>query len=84
MHEGPDRPIIRLKPAFGQFGYQATQGEGALPEPGTEPSFVLTPDRARPVPTDPAGCNGAGFPETPHPIHRRADRYIKLRRSSMA
>lgn len=84
MHEHPDRPIIRLKPAFGQLGHQAAQGEPAFREPRCEPDFMFTLDRAWPKPADLSGCHCTSFTETPHPIHRRADRYIKLRRSSMA
>ena len=84
MHERPDRPIIRFKHAFGQFGDQAAQGEMVFREPRCEPDFMFTLDRARPIPADLAGRHGTSFPETPYPIHRCADRYIKLRRSSMA
>jgi hypothetical protein len=84
MHEPPDRPIIRFKPALSQFGHQATQGELAVPEPCCEPGFMFTLDRARPMPADLTRCDGTRFPETPHPIHRRADRYVKLRRGAMA
>jgi hypothetical protein len=84
MHERPDCPIIRFKPTFGQFGDQATQGEGVFREPRCEPDFMFTLDCARPMPADLAGRNSTSFPETPHPIHRRADRYIKLRRCPMA
>jgi hypothetical protein len=45
---------------------------------------MFTLDRARPMAADLSGCHGTSFPETPDPIHRRADRYIKLRRSPMA
>jgi hypothetical protein len=48
-------------------------------EPRCEPDFMFTLKRARPIPADPVGRNGTSFPQTPHPIHRRADRYTKQR-----
>jgi hypothetical protein len=79
VDEVPDRPIIDLEAALGQFGDKPAQGEvpclGALQQPST----VLARNRLRFVPTHLSRRNAAGLAQPPHPHNRRADAYAKLR-----
>lgn len=77
MHERPNRPIIGLKPTFGQLSHQAAQGKITLSEPGGKPNLVFTPDRARTMPAHLARRDSAGFSETADPFDCRARSYIK-------
>src|SRR6266852_8542383 len=47
VHEGPDRPVVHLQPALGEFGHQPEQGEVLFPNPGQQPRAVLARDRSR-------------------------------------
>src|SRR5258706_12196634 len=80
MDEVPDRPIIDLEAALGEFGDQPAQGEVpclcALQQPGT----LLTRNGLRLVPAHLPPRNAAGLAQAPHPDNRRADADAKLRR----
>src|SRR5271169_6574005 len=80
----PDRPIIDLEAAFGQFGYKPAQGEvpclGALQQPG----MVLARNRLRLVPAHLPRRNAAGLTQAPHPDNCRADADAELRRRLVA
>jgi hypothetical protein len=84
VDEVPDRPIIDLQPALGEFGDKPAQGEvpclGAL----QQPSAMLARNCLRLVPTHLPWRNAAGLTQAPHPDNRRADAYAKLRRCLVA
>jgi hypothetical protein len=45
MDEVPDRAVVDLQPALGQFDHQAAQGEVPLPTAPDKPVVMLVPDR---------------------------------------
>src|ERR1700694_4082059 len=84
VDEVPDRPIIDLEAALGEFGDKSAQGEvaclGALQQPGT----VLARNGFRLVATHLPPPNAAGLTQARHPDNRRADPYTELRRRLVA
>jgi hypothetical protein len=84
VDEVPDRPIIDLEAALGEFGYKPAQGEvpclGALQQPGA----VLARNGLRLVPTHLPRRNAAGLTQAPHPDNRSADADPELRRCLVA
>src|SRR5215207_4070753 len=83
VDKGPDRAVVNLQPALGQFAHQPEQGEVLLLDPRQQPCAVLARDRAGLVAADLARCHAAGVPQTLHPPDRRADADAKLRRRPM-
>jgi hypothetical protein len=84
VDEVPDRPIIDLEAALGEFGDKPAQGEvpcpGALQQPGT----VLARNCLRLVPAHLPRRNAAGLAQAPHPDNRRADAHAELCRRLVA
>src|ERR1700680_760676 len=80
MDEVPDRAVIDLKSALGEFGDEPTQGEVFLPGPLQEPDAVLARNRLRLVPAHLARRNAARLAQPPHPIDHRTDAHAKLGR----
>jgi hypothetical protein len=84
VDEVPDRPIIDLEAALGEFGDKPAQGEvpclGALQQPGT----VLARNCLRLVAAHLPRRNAAGLTQAPHPDNRRADAHAELCRRLVA
>src|SRR5271155_5368833 len=80
VNEVPDRPVIDLEAALGEFRHQSTYRELALLDPRNNPGPVLPSDRLRLVP---AHLTRRGTPRPAHPLHpphRRGRANSKLRR----
>src|SRR6202171_2219342 len=80
MDELPDRAIIDLETAPGEFSHQPTQGEVAVLDPLQQPEAVLARNRLRPVAAHLAWRNAPGLTHALHPVDRRADAHPKLLR----
>src|SRR6266478_6440037 len=80
MDELPDRPIVDLQPALGEFGDKPTQGEVPCPGALQQPITVLPRNLLRLVPTHLARRNAASLSEAPNPENGRVDAHPKLRR----
>jgi hypothetical protein len=80
MDEVPDRSIIHLETALGEFGHQPAQGKVLLLDPLQQPGAMLARDRLRLVPAHLARCDAAGLSEAPNPGDHRTDADAKLRR----
>src|SRR5712692_6883738 len=80
VDEVPDRAIIDLQSALGEFGDEPAQGEVPILGPQYEPSAVLTRNPLRLVPAHLARRNAARLAQPPHPIDHRADPHAKLGR----
>src|SRR5260221_5278356 len=78
VDEVPDRPIIDLEVALGEFGYKPAQGEipclGALQQPST----MLARNCLRPVAGPLARRNASGLTQAPHPDNRTADAHAEF------
>jgi hypothetical protein len=73
MDELPNRAVIDLQPAFGEFGNQPAQGEIARLDPFQHPDTVFARNRLRPVPAHLASRDAAGLSLPSHPSNGRAD-----------
>lgn len=73
MDELPDRAIIDLKTAPGEFGDQPAQSEVSVLETLRQPDLVLPRNRLRLVTAHLAWRHAAGLTQTPHPVDSRAD-----------
>ena len=84
MDEVPDRPIIDLEAALGEFGYKPAQGE--VPCLGTlqQPSTMLARNCPRLVPAHLPRRNASGLTQAPHPDNRSADTHAELCRRLVA
>src|SRR6202521_1127605 len=80
MDEVPDRAVIDLKSALGEFGDEPAQGEVSLPGPLQQPDAVLARNRLRLVPAHLARPTAARPAQPPHPIDHRTDAHAKLGR----
>ncbi len=83
VDKGPDRAVVNLQTAFGQFAHQSEQGEVVLLDPRQKPRAVLAARsrgacsrRSCSVPRCRCSANA-------HPPDRRADADAKLRRGPM-
>src|SRR6266404_3134248 len=83
VDKGPNRAVVNLQTALGEFAHQPEQGEVLLLDPRQQPRAVLARYRAGLVAADLTRCHAAGVPQTPHPPDRRADADAKLRRCPM-
>ena len=84
MDELPDRAIIDLKTAPGEFGDQPAQSEVSVLEPLRQPDLVLPRNRLRFVTAHLARRHAAGLTQTPHPVDSRADAHPELLCRSVA
>jgi hypothetical protein len=84
VDEVPDRPIIDLEAALGEFGDKSAQGEvpclGALQQPST----MLARNCLRLVPAHLPRRNASGLTQAPHPDNRSADTHAELCRRLVA
>jgi len=84
VDEVPDRPIIDLEAALGEFGYKPAQGEvpclGALQQPST----MFARNCLRLVPAHLPRRNASGLTQAPHPDNRSADAHAELCRRLVA
>ena len=80
MNEIPHRPIIDLEAALSQFGHQAAQGEGAVPDAPRQKGRVLASDRLGLASAHPARRDAARLAKAPDPIDHRARRDPEARR----
>src|SRR6266404_4179327 len=60
MDKGPDRPVVNLQAALGEFAHQPEQGEVLLLDPRQQPRALLARDGAGLVAADLAWCHAAG------------------------
>lgn len=84
MDEVPDRPIIDLEAALGEFGYKPAQGEVPYLRALQQPSTMLARNCFRLVPAHLPRRNAAGLTQAPYPNNRRADAHTELRRRLVA
>src|SRR6266404_6545195 len=83
VDKGPDRAVVNLQTALGEFAHQPEQGEVLLLDPRQQPYAVLARYRAGFVAADLTRRHAAGVPQALHPPDRRADADAKLRRRPM-
>src|SRR5262245_12794650 len=78
MNELPDRAVIDLDTARGQFADQPAQGELTILDPIQQPSAVLARNRLWLMPAHLAGSHTPGLAQTGHPANCAADTHPEL------